>query len=259
MAKMKTIKGPKTEQPKGKGKKPKDPIADASASTLRDELYSIRKANDYANALGSKADAAKAQYNQSKFAYESAQKELNMLIDELSTPTLFRPAITESDANPKSDAWRGVKIDEVYSTANKMNTSLVSILPTVVEKALKAAKLTTIGALADWCIEYELTDIRGVGPGGASSLADALEHFWKHSGHARPKEDKPKRTIEPDEICSMCNKAITAKDIKDGGPCLNAEDHVFCQPAHRDQYAVEAKEAKEKKKTDKKDSERAAS
>ena len=253
MAKQKTIKGPKTEKTKGKGKKPKDPIADADAASLREELYSIRKANDYARELGSKADAAKAQYNQAKFAYESAQKELNMLIDELSAPTLFRPAITEDDAKKSPDAWKGVEISDIYST--NPTRSILALIPTVVEKALNAAKLTTIGKIADWCIEFELTDIRGVGPGGAASLADALEHFWKHSGHARPKGDEPKRLIEAGTACAQCTATIDEAMIGAGGTCLDSEGRAFCQAAHRDQYALEHKK---EKKTDKKKSERAA-
>lgn len=253
MAKQKTIKGPKTEQPKGKGKKPKDPIADASLESLRDELLSIRRANDYAKELGVKADQAKAKSNAAKAAYESSQRELNSLIDELSTPTLFRPAIDEKKKD-KPD-WTSFGIEEPYGDGG---TTIASLIPTAVKKALVAKKLTTVGAIAKYTSDLDLTSIEGIGNAGASALEDSLESFWRDSGIARPKEDKPKRVVEPGK-CDKCGKEITARDINLGGPCLDPEGKRFCEPAHRDWYAREKKkDADAKKKTDKEKSERAA-
>jgi hypothetical protein len=63
--------------------------------------------------------------------------------------------------------WRDVAIKTLFPTQKKILASL------------KAAKLTTMGDIADYTINNSLSDVPGIGPGLAEKIERRLEDYWQ--------------------------------------------------------------------------------
>jgi hypothetical protein len=265
MAKQTVVKGPAEEPVESKDAKKdetEDPLAKIDPELLRDEIRTIRKANGYANEKRKTMENAKSAYSAAKADYEAAQAELNLVIDDLDTPNLFRPKLDEKKNGTNIPAavandWKSFRLDAEFGKTQI--TSIYRMIPTVAKKSLVEAKIETIGALANWTKDYALTDIRGVGPSAAKSIEEALDLFWRDSGYAPPKNEEKKPTDEKKSRakptpgpCALCEIEVGENMIALGGPCLDSNGKRFCSPQHRDTFAREAKKAAKEKKDAKK-------
>lgn len=81
-----------------------------------------------------------------------------------------------------SGPWADVKLDTLFTGA--------------LLKALKSAKLVTVGNLADFtAADKPLTFIDGIGPGKAAQIEDRMMQFWQDNpdaGHLTPLEEAAK-------------------------------------------------------------------
>ncbi len=80
--------------------------------------------------------------------------------DELDRPDM-RGSLTSDGP------WRDVAIKTLFPTQKKILASL------------KAAKLVTMGDIADYTINNSLSDVPGIGPGLAEKIERRLEDYWQ--------------------------------------------------------------------------------
>lgn len=124
-------------------------------------LDAIRRQNNTVKRRHGVYLAAKEGASAAKKSYEAAQEELSELIDEQQQPLLFQ---SEPDAEP--DSWEATPISELD-------------LSPVAVKAIEAAELTTIGDLAEWTKNYQISDIKGIGGVNARDIESELGRFWR--------------------------------------------------------------------------------
>ncbi len=77
-----------------------------------------------------------------------------------------QPVLPLFDEKPEPEAWREVPLTTLE-------------FPKAAYKALDEAKLVTVGDLADYTKEYEISSIKGIGKVAAEKIADRMEQFWK--------------------------------------------------------------------------------
>ena len=115
---------------------------------------------------------AKATHQHAKKAVESAQADLNDLIDQLEnpTPTLF----TSKTDQP----WRATTLDEL-GISGKAAEKLAENEP----------PLTTLGAIADWTAAGRLLgEVKGIGESTATKIEEAMDLWWKEHPDANKVE-----------------------------------------------------------------------
>ena len=184
------------EQPPSTGA-PKIPTAaPPTYDELKDRWQQITSARHKLSEREREEIDASEYHKECKKATESAQAELNNLIDDLNRPTsenLFRAheqsQRENGDGNPDSpdeqamldkedgkgpDGWRDVPIVKLVDHG----------MPSRAETALEKACIDTLGKLAD---VQDLREIRGLGVTTIDGLERAFDKFWA----ANPQYTKP--------------------------------------------------------------------
>ena len=76
-------------------------------------------------------------------------------------------AAGQPESDQGDDAWRGVFL-ETLSVEKKLLDALQE----------NEIPIRTLGHLADWTQDHELTDIKGIGPAAAEKIDQATANFW---------------------------------------------------------------------------------
>jgi len=127
---------------------------------IRDQELAIQAAENYV--------ARKAQeLKDAKGALAAAIRKMRSIVSDeeplYSVPTPPKPV---EEVTPADDMWRAVDIADLDGLTAKDR------------EFLAAKEIVTIGALADYTKDRQLTDIEGIGEARANRIADALEKFW---------------------------------------------------------------------------------
>lgn len=133
-----------------------------SLDELRRQHYeAIREKNLQVAELEQDMNAEHERYKAAKKVFEGAQSELRSLIRrDPNQRVLF-----QKNGDETVEPWRAVTLDDLGIEGR-------------IAELLTEAKLTTLGAIADWTKEYQLTDIAGIGPAKAESLQATLDLYW---------------------------------------------------------------------------------
>ena len=144
------------------------PVEDNPASyTAREQAHyeEIRKAERYVRDKEREMGNAHEEYKAAKREFESADEELRVLIARGPEAQMRLALETDEPQEQPAEAWRAVTIDELGFGGR-------------IHKALTEANLTTLGAIADWTKEYQLTDIGGIGPAAGLEIEEKLADYW---------------------------------------------------------------------------------
>jgi hypothetical protein len=151
---------------------------DQSAYSKQEQKHykEIRERASHVQKLADANDKAKREASAAKHALDDADEDLRDFIRKGPDAQMELPLEEESP-------WRDVLM------------SSLSLDPKIVEK-LTNANLDTIGKIADHTVEYELTDIEGIGPAKAELIQHALDDYWKDHPADDNEQDDPVATNE---------------------------------------------------------------
>lgn len=118
--------------------------------------------------LESEMEIEKSNYTIAKKRFEAGQGELRAMIQRGPSPQLELPFPAE--------AWREADFTDLGITGK-------------LAELLTDADLDTLGKIADFTKDYELTNIAGVGPAKAEELQSLLDKYWvDHPEHCRAED-----------------------------------------------------------------------
>lgn len=182
--------------------------SEAKLSAILDAQAAVRKANGQVYKYEASVEEAKG-------CLKAAEKRRDELVCELldvidgqgrltfsGTATLAPGDVT---AAPAEEAWRSVSIDQIG-------------LPEKLASSLIEAEIKTIGALADYTKEHELTDLPGIGPAKAEKIQNAMEAYWKEhpqteqTEQTEPAEQEESVPAETPETAEMLEPEPAATD-----------------------------------------------
>ena len=106
-------------------------------------------------------ESSKEETKAAKAAFDAADKALREFITAGPNPQLQLP-LTDGEE------WRDATLEEVGLTAAMLKPFAASEDP----------RITTLGELADWTAEYQLTDIKGIGEKMAEKIEAVLDAYW---------------------------------------------------------------------------------
>lgn len=127
----------------------------------RDKLRALRERQREAQR---KVDDWKSELKSARVSLEAWTDAISRYIDSLDQPQL---PFGEKPAEAGED-WRSVSLADAIGAA-----VTISVL-----ECLAEAQLRTVGELADFTCQSQLTDVAGIGQAKAEQIEQALEAFW---------------------------------------------------------------------------------
>lgn len=163
-----------------------------------------------------------AQASEAKKEYDGAVLVIRALIRAQAEDLPIFDNLGEKSEEDADNSWREVELSSLDLSAKVLEN-------------LDAARLTTIGELADYSANGgRLTQVAGIGPAAAEKIEDALEGFWaNHPGLGEKAE--PSAESQFGEIAAQGTGAESDHTSPDGVPSLE----IWLQSVREDPGALD--------------------